>query len=54
MTATLMFAEIVVIGTQVSIWIFLLIVSIFGYSFFQNINFRGQETVLAIVFLAVN
>lgn len=53
MNTTLLFAELVIIGIQVSLWLFCLILIIFGYGWLQGLQSLGlnswQTIILAIL-----
>jgi len=55
MSTTLLFAELLIIGLQATIWLSLLIVDIWGYkwlSAFQNIGLSDWQTVIVVLALS--
>ena len=52
MNTTLLFVELLIAGTQVSVWLLMLILTLFGYSWIQVQGITDWQSIMVVLFLA--
>jgi hypothetical protein len=53
MTTTLLFVELLIIGIEVALWMVLLALAVFDFSWLKAVATAGWEGVLTVLFLAI-